>query len=47
MRTERGLWGAREQFEVDRALVIAPVREACPLADHVQVLAPERALAAG
>lgn len=44
-RPARGFWTACEDLGVDRAWVIAPVREGYPLADNVEVIPPQRMFA--
>ncbi|MBI5790695.1 MAG: ATP-binding protein [Rhodocyclales bacterium] len=46
-RPARGFWTACEDLGLDRAVVIAPVREAYPLADNVEVIPPQQAIARG
>ncbi|MBI5899873.1 MAG: ATP-binding protein [Rhodocyclales bacterium] len=41
-RPLRGFWNACEDLGVSRAYVIAPVREAYPLAESVEVIPPQR-----
>ena len=44
-RPARGFWTACEDLGLDRAFVIAPVREGYPLADKVEVIPPQRMFA--
>ena len=44
-RPARGFWTACEDLGLDRAWVIAPVREGYPLADNVEVIPPQRLFA--
>jgi len=44
-RPTRGFWTACEDLGLDRAWVIAPVREGYPLADNVEVIPPQRMFA--
>jgi predicted AAA+ superfamily ATPase len=44
-RPARGFWTACEDLGLDRAVVIAPVREGYPLADKVEVIPPQRMFA--
>jgi predicted AAA+ superfamily ATPase len=44
-RPARGFWTACEDLRLDRAWVIAPVREGFPLADNVEVIPPQRMFA--
>lgn len=44
-RPARGFWTACEDLGLDRAWVIAPVREGYPLADNVEVIPPQRMFA--
>jgi predicted AAA+ superfamily ATPase len=44
-RPTRGFWTACSDLDLDRAWVIAPVREAYPLADKVEVIPPQRMFA--
>lgn len=45
-RPTRGFWTACEDLGLDRAYVIAPVREGYPLAENVEVVSPLQAFAA-
>lgn len=45
-RPARGFWTACEDLGLDRACVIAPVREGYPLADNVEVISPLQAFSA-
>lgn len=40
-RPARGFWSACEDLGVDRAFVVAPVLDAYPLADNVEVVSPQ------
>jgi predicted AAA+ superfamily ATPase len=44
-RPTRGFWTACSDLDLDRAWVIAPVREAYPLANRVEVIPPQRMFA--
>jgi hypothetical protein len=45
-RSARGFWTACEDPWLDRACVIAPVREGYPPADNVEVISPQQLFAA-
>ena len=44
-RPTRGFWSACEDLGVDRAFVVAPVLDAYPLADNVEVVSPQMLVA--
>ena len=44
-RPARGFWNACEDLGVDRAFVVAPVLDAYPLADNVEVVSPQALVA--